>query len=76
MLGKGHDESHYDDSATFYRHFRYAVVACATIEFIAITFSSTTKLRDEISWPMNGGVYVRKSESRRTSFRSACPNQS
>ena len=38
MLEKGNDESHYDDSAAFNRQFKYAVIAYAIIEFIAIAF--------------------------------------
>ena len=38
MLEKGHDESHYEDSAAFNRQFKYAVIACAIIEFIVIAF--------------------------------------
>ena len=38
MLGKSQDESHYEDAAEFDRRFKYAVIACAIIEFIAIAF--------------------------------------
>lgn len=38
MLEKSSDESQYEDSVAFNRRFKYAVIAYAIIEFIAIAF--------------------------------------
>lgn len=38
MPGKGTNENQPEDSATFNRRFKYAVIAFAIIEFIAIAF--------------------------------------
>ncbi len=38
MLEESKDESQYEDSAAFYRRFKYVVIAYAIIEFIAIAF--------------------------------------
>ena len=38
MLAKSEDESRREDSAAFTRQFKYAVIAYAIIEFIAIAF--------------------------------------
>ncbi len=64
MLAKSKDERDHEDSAAFNRQFKYAVIAYAIIEFIAIAFVvSITKSLDEISWPTNGGLHVRESQS-------------
>ena len=38
MLAKSNDESQYEDSAAFTTQVKYAVIAYAIIEFIAIAF--------------------------------------
>jgi large-conductance mechanosensitive channel len=38
MLGKSQDESAYKEPAEFDRRFKYAVIACAILEFIVIAF--------------------------------------
>ena len=38
VTDQGRDESQYEDSAAFNRRFKYAVIAYAIIEFIAIAF--------------------------------------
>ena len=38
MLAKSKDERDHEDSAAFNRQFKYAVIAYAIVEFIAIAF--------------------------------------